>query len=99
MWRNAVGTGTERAVLSAGPRPLLGASRRGAQDTGRSQEAEGACWRAGRYLVSVFPELDRTKVFLIFTELCMDPVMTIKGEISVLELFFFQTFLAVFIKA
>jgi len=31
---------------------------------------------------AVFTELDRTEVFLIYIQLCMDLVMTIKGEIQ-----------------
>jgi len=32
---------------------------------------------------AVFTELDRTEVFLIYIQLCMDLVMTIKGEFSI----------------
>lgn len=31
---------------------------------------------------AVFTELDRTKVFLIYTQLCMDLIMTTNGEIQ-----------------
>lgn len=70
--------------------PRLGASRRGARDSDSSREAdqEGGHGNKQESILSrcraVLTELDRTEVFLIYTQLCMDPDLDHQRRNSVL---------------
>lgn len=87
MWRDIGRTGAELKFLKATRSPL--ARRReglGTVTVTMNQRGHGNKRETLFCVYSVsccfFTELERTKVFLIYTQLCMDPIMTTKGEIQ-----------------